>query len=83
MRTVKITRTIRSQTLCLKELEALRGKTVEIIILTEDELETSVTQPKPNTRRTNAAGMLSAYRNPKLIAKESQVWTDIKRARMP
>jgi hypothetical protein len=74
MQAVKITRTIRSQTLRIKELEALRGQTVEIIILAEDDAERHEIRAPSPPARTSAAGMLSKYRNPKLIEQESLAW---------
>ena len=74
MQALRITRTIRSQTLRLKELEALRGKTVEIIILAEDESEPREAHLQPQAPRKSAAGMLAQYRNPKLIEQELLAW---------
>ena len=68
MNAIKITRTIRSQTLRIRELEQFRGKTVDIIILAENE-------PQPHDApMQSAAGMLSKYANPALIEQEQHVW---------
>ena len=68
MNAIKITRTIRSQTLRIRELEQFRGKTVDIIILAENE-------PQPHDApMRSAAGMLSKYANPALIAQEQEAW---------
>ena len=53
MNAIKITRTIRSQTLRIRELEQFRGKTVDIIILAENE------SPLRDAPTRSAAGMLS------------------------
>ena len=68
MNAIKITRKIRSQTLRIQELEQFRGKTVDIIILAENDR-----QPHGEPLRS-AAGMLSKYANPTLIEREQDAW---------
>ncbi len=68
MNAIRITRTIRSQTLRIQELEQFRGKTVDIIILAENE-------PQPHhAPARSAAGMLSKYANPALKVQEQDAW---------
>ncbi len=68
---IKLTRTVNSQILHIKELENFRGKTVEIIILAPDQSPRVASSPK---QKKNAGGMLSKYKNVALIEQESHAW---------
>lgn len=74
MNAIKVTRTIHSQSLRIKELERFRGKTVEIIILAPDEMPPSEASLPSRPAKRSAAGILSKYRNPDLIEQEQFAW---------
>jgi hypothetical protein len=74
MEAIRLTRTIRSQTLRIKELAHLQGQTVEIIILVTEQPAPPVRGDNTSSKPKKAGGLLAQYRNPKLIEQEEQAW---------
>jgi len=71
MEAIKLTKTIRSHTLQISELDQFQGQTVEIIILALE--QTPRTKPV-RTQKKSAGGMLSKYKNIELWEQESHAW---------
>lgn len=73
MEAIRIKRRIRTSTLKIKELEKLKGRDVEIIILSEPGEIAIEYKVKVNQRKIG--GILEKYKNPDLLNLEAEAWS--------
>ncbi len=74
MEAIKVTQKIHSQTLHIQELERFQGQTVEIIIMSLEQISSPSDITSAQTPRKNAGGMLARYKNIALIEQEAKAW---------
>ena len=70
METLKVKKTIHSETITIKGLRPFIGQDVDIIVIPR----AKKTRKAPSEKKNNAAGLLSEFSNPRLYENESEIW---------
>ena len=74
MEAIKIRKRINSSSLTISDLDKFKGKDVEIIIITEQELLVENSLDRKRAKTKSVAGILERYKDPLKKAKEAIAW---------
>lgn len=74
MEAIKIRKRINSSSLTICDLDKFKGKDVEIIIITEQELLVENSLDRKRAKTKSVAGILERYKDPFKKAKETIAW---------